>query len=78
MANRRTATTTAEARRLQIQMKKQADNLTDTILHYLRLLGATGITTPPPPRPKYPIVASVTYAALLLELAFRVRGGSGR
>ena len=32
----------------------------------------TGVSTPRPPRPKHELVARVTDAAVVLELAFRV------
>jgi hypothetical protein len=51
---------------------KQGDQIIHTILEYMRLLGMTGIKAPTPPRPKREAAVRLTYAALLLELAFKV------
>ena len=68
--------TDATAQALADDIIRQADALDRSILEYLGLFKMTGISTPPPPRPKHELVARVADAAVVLELAFRVMGRS--
>jgi hypothetical protein len=78
MANGKTATTTAEARRLKLEMTNLADKLADTMVQYMRALGLTGITTPTPPRPKREVITSVAFGDLRFQLAFNAKRGPRR
>lgn len=54
---------------LQRELEKTSENLGTIISKLLKVLGATGVVLPKPPRPKLEVVAKLTYGALLIDEA---------
>ena len=74
MTDTTTAISDEEIKQRQELIMKLSHDLARTIVRYLFDIGATGHTTPVPPRPKQPVLDTVNYAARTLD-AFTASAG---